>query len=102
MFGKIIEKVGGLLTWADPASLDNRAKNLNDETVNHVVSNKDRLFTAEELVEHGLRHCFEYQNVNNPVEDPVGLYQVYELRKIRYVFRVVQGKLKLYVLTKLD
>ncbi len=102
MFGKIIEKVGGLLTWVDPASLENKTKNLNDETVNYVVSNKNRLFTAEELVKRGLQHCFEYQNVNDPVEDPVGLYQVYELRKIRYAFRVVQGKLKLYVITKLD
>ena len=103
MTKKMMEKIGGWLVWINPVSMENMTRGLNDDIVDHFVANKNESFSKEELTDIGLVFRFEYNNINGPSEDPIGKYLVFELRKIRYVFRVNrEDSLYLYVISQLD
>ena len=103
MTKKMMEMIGGWLIWINPTSMENMTHGLNDDTVNHFVENKNEPFSEKELTDIGLVFRFEYNNINDPSEDPIGRYLVFELRKIRYVFRIVRAdSLYLYVISQLD
>lgn len=103
MTKKMMERIGGWLAWINPTSMENMTRGLDDDTVNHFIENKNSQFSKKELIDIGLEFCFEYNNINDPSEDPIGKYLVFELRKIRYAFRVVrENLLYLYMVSRLD
>lgn len=97
MIKKVVDVFHDFLVWIDPLSIENLTRDFieNDEMVRYFVDNKNKKFSKRELLDLGLKYLYEYNN-DIPDVDPVGdwgKYFIFELRGIRYIFRVFEENL---------
>lgn len=102
MTKKAMDVVYDLLAWVDPTSIKSMTRHLvkDDKMVKYFVNNRNKLFSKEELVDLGLEYLYEYNN--DPPNAKSKKYLIFELREVRYIFKVLERNwLKLFLVSSL-